>query len=317
MRQHKYMRSLSPLPTGKGLQVYTSMPAGDSNNYEQLKAALLKRYRLTADGFHKKFREQLPELGESVFQYIARLSRYLQRWIELTGIEKTFDGLCDLLLCEQYLNTCSTDLAIFVRERAPRNVTELTKLAEQYMAAHESVEAADSKSQKHKMNVAVTQENQQEDKLLSSIAAARQRQTYRERRCFICNRRNHIARDCYYRDQHNRQTEDVGNRQHEYHRRASEGSKRNPAINEHNNIQMPVCEGYVNMYSVQVLRDTGCSSAAVRKEDICDQRSNDQQNRHVRPNRWDRKTIPSSRVAHRHAILRRGGGGHGHGESSI
>ena len=43
--------NLSPLLTGKGLEVYTSMPDDDVDNYEQLKIALLKRYQLTEEGF--------------------------------------------------------------------------------------------------------------------------------------------------------------------------------------------------------------------------------------------------------------------------
>ena len=39
--------SLNPLLTGKGLQVYSSMPPGDANNYDKLQTALLQRYELT------------------------------------------------------------------------------------------------------------------------------------------------------------------------------------------------------------------------------------------------------------------------------
>ena len=48
----------APLLTAEGLQVYSSMPPGDANNYEMLKTALLQRYELTEDGFRRKFREK-------------------------------------------------------------------------------------------------------------------------------------------------------------------------------------------------------------------------------------------------------------------
>ena len=39
--------SLSPLLTGKALQVYTSMPSENAHDYDRLKVALLRRYKLT------------------------------------------------------------------------------------------------------------------------------------------------------------------------------------------------------------------------------------------------------------------------------
>jgi hypothetical protein len=45
---HKYIWAvgLSPLLTGKDLDVYTSMPASQASDYDELKKALIKRYQL-------------------------------------------------------------------------------------------------------------------------------------------------------------------------------------------------------------------------------------------------------------------------------
>ena len=43
-KPEEWVVSLSPLLTGKGLEVYTNMPDTDVDNYDQLKLALLKRY---------------------------------------------------------------------------------------------------------------------------------------------------------------------------------------------------------------------------------------------------------------------------------
>ena len=63
--------SLSPPLTGKGLQVYSSMPPGDANSYEKLNIALLQQYELTEDRFRRKFRENQLEVGKTVFQFVA------------------------------------------------------------------------------------------------------------------------------------------------------------------------------------------------------------------------------------------------------
>ena len=84
--------SVSPLLTGKGLHVYSSVPSTEASNFGILKTALSKRYQLTEDGFRSKFRNSKPESGETIFQFVARLRRYFTRWVDLTIIEKDYEG---------------------------------------------------------------------------------------------------------------------------------------------------------------------------------------------------------------------------------
>jgi hypothetical protein len=252
--------SLSPLLTGKGLQVYTSLPVTDSSDYEKLKKALLKRYQLTAEGFQKKFREDRPSEGESVYQFIARMKRYLQRWIDLSDIEQTFDGLCNLIIREQFVNSCNAELAVFIRERVPKNIDEMTKLAEQYLEAHELQCSAAMKQQKPSDKAAFAQSIRPEH-----TGHGNHRNQPGDRRCFICNRNNHIARDCFYKDSR----KDSGQKLE-----ADRGQQRPSTMDEQmwgmmgsqqEDNRMPTCHGLVNGKKVVVLRDTGCSSAAVKR----------------------------------------------------
>ena len=71
--------SPSPLLTEKGQQVYCSMPPGDANYYEKLKTALLQQYELTEEGFHWKFREKQPEVGETVFSVCSTAEKNFQK----------------------------------------------------------------------------------------------------------------------------------------------------------------------------------------------------------------------------------------------
>jgi hypothetical protein len=128
--------SLSSLLTGKGLEVYTSMSPSEASDYKALKVAVLKRYQLTEEGFRTKFRTSKPEQGETVFQYAARLRRYFTRWTEMADVESTYEALCDLMIREQFIRTCSLELSLFLKERAPCSMEEVTRLAEQYTEAH-------------------------------------------------------------------------------------------------------------------------------------------------------------------------------------
>ena len=77
---------------------------------------MLKRYQLRDEGFRLKFSVSKPEPGETVFQFMARLVQYFIRWEEMSEVDKTVEGLMDLLISEQFIQTCSPELALFLKE---------------------------------------------------------------------------------------------------------------------------------------------------------------------------------------------------------
>ena len=54
----------------------------------------------------------------------------------MAGADKLFNGLKDFLSREQFINASQTDLALFLKERKPCNISEMAELAEQYLEAH-------------------------------------------------------------------------------------------------------------------------------------------------------------------------------------
>ena len=124
--------SLSALLRGRALDVYALMSLATAQDYDELKAALLRRFDMTEDGFKKKFRSSRPDLAETFTQFTVRLSSYFTRWIEMAKIPKTFDGLFDLILRDQLLHICNQELAIFLRQNVPKTASEMCKLADQF-----------------------------------------------------------------------------------------------------------------------------------------------------------------------------------------
>ena len=130
--------NLGALLTGKGLHEYSTMNAYDANNYDRLKEAVLRAYNLTEDGFRQKLRSAKPLAGETGMRFATRLANYLDRWIELSNIHKSFDGFnSDLLLREQFLNSCGKNLALFLKERKLDNIRKMAELIDQYVEARE------------------------------------------------------------------------------------------------------------------------------------------------------------------------------------
>ena len=119
--------------------MYSRLSEEAAKDYDKVKIALMKRYDLTEDGYRRKFRASKLEVEESPEQFIVRLDRYLLRWLELSDIAQTFDVLKDLIVKEQFIDSCPKDLAIHFRERAPQTlakIAKIAKIADQYLEAH-------------------------------------------------------------------------------------------------------------------------------------------------------------------------------------
>ena len=126
----------SSLFRGSALSLFHSLSAKQNISWEDLKSELLRKFQCTEEGFRNKFRNVRPEANESFAAFLIRSGHLLDRWIELSEVPHDFQNLRDLFLREQILQSVSKDLSIFLRERTFENADEMCKLADQYKSAH-------------------------------------------------------------------------------------------------------------------------------------------------------------------------------------
>ncbi|XP_076440968.1 uncharacterized protein LOC143280219 [Babylonia areolata] len=105
-------------------------------DYAVLKDALLTKFQYSKDGFREKFRLCQPENEESFPAFFTRLSHLFDRWVDLAHIEKSYEALHDLVLSEQFLLSVSKDLAVFLKERVLKDTKAMVTTAEHYRLAH-------------------------------------------------------------------------------------------------------------------------------------------------------------------------------------
>lgn len=103
---------LSSCLQGSTLEVYGRLSEADATNYNKLKYALMDRFKCTEEGFRKRFRNSKPKRGEKVKQFVQRLQTNLSRWVELSTYNSDFEGLSELIIIEQFLQTCGKGLQI-------------------------------------------------------------------------------------------------------------------------------------------------------------------------------------------------------------
>ena len=173
---------LSALLSGRALEAYSRLSEEAAKDYDKVKIALMKRYDLTEDGYRRKFRASKPEVDESPEQFIVRLDSYLFRWLELSDTARTFEGLKDLIVKEQFIDSCPKDLAIHLRERAPETLAKIAKIADQYLEAH----GKHLFSPASRKSIVPPERDESKNMQINPPAL----------HCFKCNTRGHKAANC-------------------------------------------------------------------------------------------------------------------------
>ncbi|XP_055997762.1 uncharacterized protein LOC125654613 [Ostrea edulis] len=280
---------LSALLKGRALDVFSLMPVRQASDYDGLKAALLRRYDMTEDGFKRKFRACRPEIGESFSQFSVRLASYLTRWIEMSKISETFEDLFDLILRDQILHVCNYDLLVFLKQNVPRTAEELCRLADQFKEARNtSATNLCSKVIKKPSEEGKPKTHEKSKEVHKQPQAQKEKSKYvpfTERKCYLCNKQGHIASQCHRSREKGKMSSTVVSGADDSSRYTPEhcsalivsqnASSLYSQVSDKSTIlssachttqkPMPLSAGYVDGQPVTLLRDSGCRNIVVRR----------------------------------------------------
>ena len=187
--------SLSALLTGKAMEVYSRLSVEQASDYKHVKESLLHRFQLTEEGFRLKFRNSKPDQGERYSQFVERLHSYLDRWMDLGNTKHTFEGLKDLFLREQLLNVCDKELGMFLKERKPEDVVKMCDMADRYVEAHCKYSSVVKRDVRGYQGRAIVSDRPGESK--PNAKSTTPRADSDARRCYVCGKRGHMARECH------------------------------------------------------------------------------------------------------------------------
>ena len=138
---------LSALLKGRALEVFVRLSRDDQSDYGQIKEALLTNFDLTERSFRKKFRDCRPEKAETFRQFSGRLASYLDKWLGLAKVEKTYEAVCDFLARDQFLDCCSHELYMYLKPKPFKVLGELAHEADLFADAKGGVPLCITKGQ--------------------------------------------------------------------------------------------------------------------------------------------------------------------------
>ncbi|GFN78572.1 hypothetical protein PoB_000507800 [Plakobranchus ocellatus] len=160
----------------------------------------MKRYGLTEDGYRRKFRTCKPAEGESPDMFIVRIVTYLDRWIELSKSDKSYEKLKDLIVREQFMDACPKDLATSLREKDLPTLERVAKGADLFLKARNR-KLCDQPRKVLQGNARPRMDSvrpfEPEKKFSGGQRAGEAKTSVADQRpCFKCKKTGHIARYC-------------------------------------------------------------------------------------------------------------------------
>ena len=126
---------LSALLKGRALEVFVRLSKDDQCDYEQIREALLNNFNLTERQFKRKFRESRPEKFETFRQFSSRMASYLEKWLAMAKVEKTFEAVCDFLARDQFLEIANQDMYVFLKPKSFKTLGDMARDADLFADA--------------------------------------------------------------------------------------------------------------------------------------------------------------------------------------
>ena len=161
IEKERWAYLLAPQLTGKAQQAFAALPTEVSGDYDEVKAAILRRYNITEEAYRQRFRGVARKEGGSYRELGVRAMDLLNRWMQkYSGDPKQ---VLEQIAIEQLLSTLPRDIQIWVRERKPVTVVAAGQLADDYVMSR------------------------------GQIGGVTRRE---ETRCQYCDKRGHVAKEC-------------------------------------------------------------------------------------------------------------------------
>ena len=187
--------------TGKAQQAYTALPPNAENDYDEVKAAILRQYNINEETYRQRFRSLRIKEREAARELLTRLTDLVTRWTRECSSK---EEILDLIIKEWLLRMLPEDVRIWVNERKTKNSQEAGELAENYLQARSTTEPKRNQEihttkcpSVDCMVIELVEPTKVDTSSVKPPEYPQARLHYLENMsCFKCNEKGHIAANC-------------------------------------------------------------------------------------------------------------------------
>ncbi|XP_059179724.1 uncharacterized protein LOC131958614 [Physella acuta] len=289
---------------GKALDACQGLSEDDMKDYRILKETLLEFFLHNEDSYRKKFHNRLPSKAEDFKNYVLDLKTTFMKWLETARVEMKVENIIEFILIDKVLNSVDKQLLSYIQERKPTTLKDLTDHCQKYIIAHTDRPIANKESEYESIfyakatgdtaeYVGLEAGNYGYDNRRPRRYGTQTNGTRYVGRCFNCQQPGHMIRNCPHRhsnvggnnqaagQEYLRDTNTHAAHSHysQQHRPRQDGNHNN-GYNGHNSSpdnegveqapllqiapKIPTLMVNVGAHTVEAVRDTGCSTIAVK-----------------------------------------------------
>lgn len=121
--------------TGRAQEAYSAICGENALDYDRVKSAVLKSYELVPEAYRQRFRSWVKGDRQTHVEFIRDLTSHFQRWCAAAKVA-SFDGLCELIVLEQFKNILPQRVATYVNEQKPSTAFRAAELADDFVLTH-------------------------------------------------------------------------------------------------------------------------------------------------------------------------------------
>ena len=103
---------------------------------------------MTERGFHKQVCYSRPRNKQTFVQFSSRLNSHLSKWLAMVKVEKTYEGVCDFMARDQFLESCNRELYVHLKPKTFKNLDEMAREVDLFSEARSGVSSCVSKGQR-------------------------------------------------------------------------------------------------------------------------------------------------------------------------
>ena len=195
---------LQSVLVGKAQEIYGSLSVEQSSNYEHVKEAILKAYKLVPEAYRQKFRNYLKYDSKTHVEFAREKENLFNRWCHSKEIGQDFKKLKQMVLLEEFKDKVRPDIRSHLDEQKVDELEKAAIMADDYALTHKMSSKSGNPQQKryhgsgNRENISRNMDDRKrQGKSTENVGLVSKVEPLKPISCGHCGKPGHIITNCW------------------------------------------------------------------------------------------------------------------------
>ena len=195
---------LQSVLVGKAQEIYGSLSVEQSSNYEHVKEAILKAYKLVPEAYRQKFRNYLKYDSKTHVEFAREKENLFNRWCHSKEIGQDFKKLKQMVLLEEFKDKVRPDIRSHLDEQKVEELEKAAIMADDYALTHKMSSKSGNPQQKryhgsgNRENISRNADDRKrQGKSTENVGLVSKVEPLKPISCGHCGKPGHIITNCW------------------------------------------------------------------------------------------------------------------------